>query len=79
MTRCVCESRFRRIAEMIRRLVLVGVMVVVYRGSMMQLTIGCVFSVAYLCVDAIRYPLPLQTRAERSRVASRICAGCCSC
>jgi hypothetical protein len=45
------ELRLRRIAEMTRRLVLVGIMLLVFRGTMTQLTIGCVFSVCYLCVS----------------------------
>ena len=45
------ESRVARLMEMSRRLVLVGVMVLVYRGSVTQLVLATVFCAIYLTIQ----------------------------
>jgi hypothetical protein len=39
--------------EMTRRLVLVGLFVLIERGSIVQLIVGTVFCAIYLCVSAL--------------------------
>ena len=45
-----CEAE---LVEMLRRFVLVGLMVVVYNGSMVQIVLGTLFSAIFLLVQVL--------------------------
>jgi hypothetical protein len=51
--RPVFDSPFDKLMEMTRRLVLVGLFVLIERGSIVQLIVGTVFCAIYLCVSAL--------------------------
>jgi hypothetical protein len=62
-----------QLVEMTRRLVLVGIFVLIERGSILQLVIGCLFCAVYLCVHGLLVPAPPRPSKEtRGGVASRL-------